>query len=151
MASRLAFDPSPRRLSRQRRRELAALLVARADALPEPDKALILEVYAAGRSVLDATRRDNPDPATLPARAGANRRRVRRLTRRMLTPTFELVRTQQPAWPPIRARVGHACFILGLSMRAASESLNLSLHTVRSHAHAIRAMAAVAAQRGRAA
>lgn len=131
-----------RSLARARRRDVAAFMVKRADALAPDERALILTVYGEGRSVLEATRRQDANPATLPLRAAAERRRVRRLARRMTNPAFDLVRTRSNTWPPAMARIGRACFIEGLSMREASIRLRLSVYTVRSHMQAIRAMAA---------
>lgn len=127
-------------LKRGRRRDIAAALVERADALPDPDRALILAIYAQGRSVMDVTRDDTTSPGTLVVRAACTRRRVRALARRLLDPTFELVRMRSELWPPVMGRVGRACILEGLSMRQASQRLGVSVHTVRTHVHAIRAL-----------
>ncbi len=130
--------------SRLRHRDVCLTLIHRADLLDAADRALLIAVYADGRSVHSLARADDPDPATLHQRSATLRRRVRRLARRLLTPTYQLVRTQSDSWPPVMVRVGRACFVQGLSMRDAARKLRLSIHTVRSLAQSIRALAAAA-------
>ena len=74
--------------------------------------------------------------------AATSRRRLRRLTARLLDPAFELVRTRAHSWTPTLARVGRARFIRGLSIRQTAQELRLSMHPVRAMSQAIRAMAA---------
>ena len=130
---------------RQRRRAIASALVSRAAALPDDDRDLILAVYADGRSILSIARRDEDDPERIRLRAAAIARRVRGLSRRMLHPAFDAVVLHAHAWPPAMRRVGHACFVLGLSMRRAAKQPGLSLHALRTHAQPTRALAAAIA------
>lgn len=143
MASRsnlVAFLPSS--LARGRRRDVAAHIVQCAAELPEDDRTLITAVFAEGRTVLALARRQTSDPAAIAALAVRLRRRVRRLTHRLLDPAFDLVRTRSCTWSPALARVGHARYILGLSIRETADRLRLSTHTVRNLSQVIRTLAA---------
>lgn len=142
MPSRNPLEPSvPRTLIRARRRIIATTIVDRCQALPEDERDLLLAVFEQGRTIQQVVRRQDPDPATLSRRSALARRNLRRLVRRILCPTFDVVRRLGPSWPPAMARVGHACFIRGLSMREAADALDISLYNVRRHAQAIRAIA----------
>lgn len=126
--------------TRLRLRTVCLTIIDRAQALAPDDRDLLIAVYADGFSVQHLARTLDPTPATLQTRAAALRRRVKRLTRRVLDPAFELVRTQSDAWSPVMARVGRCCFLQGLSIRETARHLRLSVHTVRLTAQSIRAL-----------
>jgi hypothetical protein len=77
---------------------------------------------------------------TLERAARSMRARIRRLVRRMLRPEFGYVAHQIHTWTPTRQRVARACILHGMPIRAASITLNLSLHTIRRHLDAVQAM-----------
>ena len=53
---------------------------------------------------------------------------------------YGLVRARRGSWTSTRRRVATACFIRGLSLRAAAQELNLTFHTVRLHHAAVLAL-----------
>lgn len=162
-ASRNLPDP-PVDLRRRAGREFAELLVARADALAAPDRALIRAVFREGLSVREVAElqagaaSSTPDDAQPGASAGTDpgarvrtlRRRVRALIARMTSTRFLIVlRAAGPGatpaaaspWPATRRRVAVACVLQGMTLRDAARSLRLSLHSVRRHMDVINALA----------
>jgi DNA-directed RNA polymerase specialized sigma24 family protein len=127
-------------LRKRFRREQAERLVERAAGLPDSDRILVELVLGEGRSVSDiAALRNVPDQAL--------RRHLRRLIRRLASDEYVFVSRHlfpphggECRWSPIRRRVAEACVLRGMSMRQAARLLNLSLHTVRKHRHALSAM-----------
>lgn len=125
------FDPAA--ISDLRRKfESSAidLLLARAEALPAPDLALLRAIYADNRSASEIASLVHDDPRKL-------RVRVRALTKRIMTPIYAFVVAHNHTWPESRRRVGIACFIQGHSQRDAAVALHTSLHAVRRHCQAI--------------
>lgn len=126
-----SFDPAAVSDLRRKLESTAAdRLLARSDALPPADRALLRAIYADGK------------PATeVAALAGCTARhvrvRVRSLARRVMSPLFAFVVAHSDAWPESRRRVGVACFVNGQSQRDAAASLKTSLHAVRRHCQAI--------------
>ena len=120
-------------LRRRLRREMADLIVARAEELPPGDAALLESIYGDGRSVTSLAPMLGCDVRKL-------RRRVKRLVARLHSPEFTFVISHRHKWTPSRRRVAEACFIRGLSIRQAARDLNLTYHTVRRHAEALRAL-----------
>jgi len=134
-------------------------ILTRAAWLPAPDHALLTAYYDAGLTIQRIA-----DMLHLPPRTAA--RRLRILAERIRSPQFLTVAhaahpdpelralfgpPDPDLWPPTRRRVADAIYIRGLNMRAASRELRLSLHTVRRHNDAIRAILNAAhAQKGRA-
>ena len=53
---------------------------------------------------------------------------------------FAFVIIHREQWPPTRRKVANETILHGLPLRAAAKQLDLSLHTVRRHADAIRVM-----------
>lgn len=119
-------------LRRRRRRDHTARLVERAVWLPPRDRALIEAVFHHGRTVTDLAKLTGDSPRSL-------RRHVRQLAARLVSPRFLFVVHHRDLWTASRRRVGTACFIEGLSLRAAAGQLGMSLHTVRRHTDAIEA------------
>lgn len=125
---------------RRFRREQAERLLERAALLPDPDRVLLELVLREGRTMADVA-------AVRGVSYHALRRHFGRLLRRLASDEFVFVARQLSPphggacpWGPIRRRVAEACVLRGLSMRQASRVLNLSLHTVRTHRHALSAM-----------
>jgi hypothetical protein len=115
------------------RQEMVDLVLRLCDALPAGD-----------RQLLEASFRDGKNAVELAALMGLGprsvRRRIARLTRRVLSPEYRYVLSQRDAWPPPRRRVATEIFINGRSARAASRALRISLHTARRHHAAVVAM-----------
>ena len=120
-------------LRRKRSRAMVEALRERARYLPETDRALIEAVFADGTPVSKLAGVIGEEPRKL-------RRRIRRLTGRLLDPRFRFVAERHANWRPTRRKVGQACVLGGLSIRKASERLQLSFYTVRHHKEAIDAM-----------
>ena len=132
-------------------------VLTRAAWLPAPDYALLTAYYDAGLTIQRIA-----DMLHLPPRTAA--RRLRILAERIRSADFLTVAhaahpdpelralfgpPDPDLWPPTRRRVADAIYIRGLNMRAASRELRLSLHTVRRHNDAIRAILnAATAQKG---
>jgi DNA-directed RNA polymerase specialized sigma24 family protein len=130
----LRVDPAsgedPRRA---RKREIAEAVVARSEWLPQDEQALVRAVFRNGQSAAQVARLMGVEPRRV-------RRRVHRIVKRVMAPTFVLVVQQREQWSGTRRRVAEACFVRGLSIREASIELGVSLHTVRIHCGAVRHM-----------
>lgn len=120
-------------LRRPSLREHAATLCERADAFDPPDRELLLAYFGAGRNAVQLAQLTGRTPRWV-------RSHLRRLAARALDPAFLYVARADAGWTPTRRAVGRACFISGLSLRAAARSLHLSLHTVRRNRLAILAL-----------
>ncbi|USN99697.1 MAG: hypothetical protein H6810_03290 [Phycisphaeraceae bacterium] len=81
--------------------------------------------------------------------ARTERRRLRRLVTRVLSPRFAFVIASRRAWAPTRRRVAMACVVQGLSMREAGAALGLSLHSVRRQMDAVEALYLASLERAR--
>jgi len=123
------------RFDRRRRqgRDLAEALVARAEHLLPEDRALIFAVYREGSSAREIASLTGATPRSV-------RRRIRILAQRILDPRFSFVLLHRNDWPPTRRKVATELTLHGFPLRETARRLNLSLHTVRRHADAIRVM-----------
>ena len=119
-------------LRRRIPRDLADLLVLRAEHLLPDDRALIAAIY-----------RDNLTAAQvadlLDTSPRAIRRRIRAIVQRLLSPRYEFVAQRRQQWGPTRYKVAEACVLEGRTLRDAAAHLRLSLHTVRRHMDAVAA------------
>jgi hypothetical protein len=122
-------------LDRRRKGQLDQIHLAldRARALPPEDRSLVRAILSGGQSAVTVSRLTGEDAQTI-------RRRTRRLCRRLLSPEFTFVLHGRAAWPEARRRVATACFLHGRSTREAAAELGMSMHTVRQHHQAIRAL-----------
>lgn len=118
---------------RRQGRDLAESLVARAEHLLPKDRALINAIYRDGSSAREVATLTGATPRAV-------RRRIRSLAQRALDPRFAFVIVHRDQWPITRRKVATETILHGLPLRAAAKQLNLSLHTVRRHADAIRVM-----------
>jgi DNA-directed RNA polymerase specialized sigma24 family protein len=128
-----------RRVARDQRDRLVEL----AAGLPEPDRVLVELVIREGRPISQIARLQGVEPLRL-------RRRLKRLLRRLASDEYLFVSRHvlvtalrgEPVshWPATRRRVAQACFMHGLSLRQAATALHLSLHAVRGHRDAVRAL-----------
>jgi DNA-directed RNA polymerase specialized sigma24 family protein len=121
-------------LRRRHARRLIEHIVAAAAVLPDQERLLIETTYGDGKRLTDIARLRGDDPRTL-------RRRVRGIVRRMLDPEFGFVASRRAEWPRTRRLVAERCVLQGVSLRDAATTLGISLHTVRRHRDAIRALA----------
>lgn len=112
--------------------------------LPLDEAALVRCVYQAGRSARELAAMSQVSSRVM-------QRRLRRIVERTLSPDFRFAARQLelapsvPEWPPppgslqraddrlVHLAALRAIFIEGLSLRAASEKLDLPLHIVRRH------------------
>lgn len=120
-------------LRRGRSRDLIRSVADRAKHLPPKEQALLNEVYAQGKTVTDIAKSTGETPSYL-------RRKVRKLTARVLDPRYRYVTEQRSTWRPTRRQVAEACVIEGLSIKEASDRLQLSQYVVRKHREAIETM-----------
>jgi DNA-binding Lrp family transcriptional regulator len=68
------------------------------------------------------------------------RRRLRRLTRRVLSDRFAFVMRHRETWPASRRRIATACILQGRPIRAAAVELKTSLYNVRKQLDAVSAL-----------
>jgi transposase len=108
-------------------------LLMRADHLVQEERALIRALYMDGRSSREVAELIGADPRSV-------RRRARRIAMRVLSPEFTFVLRQREQWGPTRRRIATVVVLQGKSMRQAAAMLELSLHTVRHHFHAVAAL-----------
>jgi hypothetical protein len=124
-------DQSQERLQAMRR--LATRLTARADLLPEQERALVRALIEHGHSLCALSRLFGDWPSTI-------KRRLDRVMARVASPKFGFVAERLARLSPVRQRVARSCVLHGLSLRAAARELRLSHHSVRRHAEALHAM-----------
>ncbi|MEZ6242702.1 MAG: hypothetical protein R3B57_06625 [Phycisphaerales bacterium] len=105
----------------------------RSDLLSPADRALVHAHYRDGRSVVEIARLGGGSPRSL-------RRRLKRVVERELDPLFAFVARRRGSWSGTRRRVATSLVLEGRSMRETGERLGLSLHTVRRHHDAVRAL-----------
>lgn len=124
----------PPRVTDLRRRDArlhAEQIAGRARFLPRAERALILAVYEQGRTISDLAALCGRSPRSL-------RRELRRILRRITSPEYAFVVVHRDNWSATMRRVAQSCIIDGVPVRRASQSLSLSLHTVRKHRDIIR-------------
>ncbi|MFT5423459.1 MAG: DNA-directed RNA polymerase specialized sigma24 family protein [Phycisphaerales bacterium] len=130
---RAAWRPETVQLSDLRRRQESGAvdwLLLRAQWLPTADRELVEAVYREGKSAAEIARLGD-------ASVGVVRNRIKQIVDRLCSDRLPFVVERSPSWSPTRRRVARQCVIEGHSMRAASERLGVSLHTVRRHLGAI--------------
>jgi transposase-like protein len=128
-------------LTRHVNAAFAREVVALGQHLSPPDARLLKQVYEAGTGLGAIAELLNLDVRTV-------QRRVRLLTQRVRSPEFAFVLLRAATFERDMARVADACIIRGQGMRAAAESLGLSVHTVRRLREHVLAMARGAASVG---
>jgi DNA-directed RNA polymerase specialized sigma24 family protein len=134
MISEPKHDPSiATDLRRKRQREIVERMLERASCLPPPDLALLRAAYEDGRSAVELALLLGHDPRSL-------RRKLKRLSARVMSPEFLFVLRHRERWSPLRRKVATACILHGQSQRSAAQTLKLSLHTVRRNHLAVLAM-----------
>ncbi len=129
-----AWDPDEGAdLRRRRRGAWVDQVLDRAGWLPPPERALVESVFRDGRTAVEIAHLTRQDPRAV-------RRRVRRAVDRALSDRVAFVMRARTRWTPTRRRVADLTILEGLSMRAASQRLGVSYHTVRRHKEAIEAL-----------
>jgi DNA-directed RNA polymerase specialized sigma24 family protein len=138
---RLPTDPSGIvDLRRRSSRDMAEAIVARAQHLAGSDRAIIELVYGEGKTAVEVAALRDECPRAV-------RRRLRSVVSRLQSPLFAFVVAERARFSPVRRRIATMCVLHGHSIRAAAERTGLSLHAVRTHMHAIRALFDAAQQR----
>jgi len=117
------------------RRRDAERLVQRAAWLRPDERALIEAVFGEGRSCTDLAKLMGATPEVV-------RRRVRRAAKRAGSDLFGFVASRRDTWPAELSRVATKCALEGATLRGAAADLGVSLHVVRRHWDAVRAMCA---------
>ncbi len=115
---------------RHTRREAAELLIQRSELLPPTDRAMVIAAYARGMTTREIAALLKHEPRHI-------QRRLRRVTRRVLSDRFIFVASHLRSWPAARKRIGTACILHGHSARHAAAETGLPIHTVRQHLEAI--------------
>ncbi len=129
-----AWDPDEGAdLRRRRQGAWVDRVLDRAEWLPADERTLIESVFRDGRTAVEVAHLTREDPRAV-------RRRVRRAVDRAMSDRLAFVVRARGSWSPTRRRVADLTVIEGVSMRAASERLGLSYHTVRRHREAIEAL-----------
>ncbi len=127
--------PVPARLDLRKtaHRDYAEHVVARAQALPEEERAILEAVFDDGMTIsrLAALRGVSPRPL---------RRRIRLLLGRVLSERYAFVVRERSIWPDRRRRVATAVYLHGLSMRDAARGLGTTLHAVRTELQKVDAL-----------
>ena len=108
-------------------------VLARADWLAEPDRALIDTALRQGRPATEIARLSRAKPETV-------RRRIRRLVAVLLDPRVTFLLAHHHAWPAQRTALARALYIERLSTTAAADRLGLTYHTARRQREALDAM-----------
>jgi hypothetical protein len=109
-------------------------IAQRARFLPREQRALITAIYEQGQSYKQLAAISGQPVRCL-------RRGVQRILQRLASPEFAFVALHMDAWPLTMRRVAQSCVLAGQPVRSASESLRLSLHTVRKYRALVRHMA----------
>ncbi|MCK4873591.1 MAG: hypothetical protein KAS72_12790 [Phycisphaerales bacterium] len=120
----------------RRRREHAEItdrILHRCSFLERDDRALLESIYSDHVPIvrLAAVRQQSPRQL---------RRHVRRLIERLLEPRTAFVISRRDRWNGERWAVARSCLICGRDLRGVAKDLGLSLHRVRKHVDAVRAL-----------
>jgi DNA-directed RNA polymerase specialized sigma24 family protein len=108
-------------------------LMEGAAGLPVNDQALLRAIFIEERPATDV--------APLTGRSARMvRKRIRDLTRRVLSPRYQFVLREGAGWPTLLRRVGFAHYIDGRTLRRTARDLGVSLHSVRAQRDAIEAL-----------
>jgi hypothetical protein len=129
-------------LRRRRRQSETDLIQMRAEFLPPSDAAFIRSLYVDGLSAAKLATLRNEDPRAV-------RRRARRILKRLNEPLFIFVVRERASWSGVRRRIAEAGVLAGHGLRAVARETGLSIHVVRRHLEAIRAMGDAAPRPGR--
>lgn len=129
-------------LRRYRRAELASMVVERAAFLPEPEREVLVGLYARGQSTRSVG-------ALSGVSARVVRKKAKALIGRIFSPEFAFVALHctpeaRAAWPASMREAAMRLFLRGWSLDRTARELHLSYHAVRRHRDALRTMAAAA-------
>ncbi len=113
--------------------DMAAVVLGRADLLPEPDRALLVALFGRGQTAQQVGAMTGHDPRFI-------RRRARSLAARVLEPRFVYVAGHRHRWPGLRRGVATSCILHGRSIRQAARELGTTVYNVRRHLNAIDAL-----------
>ena len=113
-------------LRRRRDREISELLIHNSRWIRPSERAIVLAYHKHGLSAADIAHARGEDPRT-------TRRRLRIISKRLLSGQFAFVLSKRDSWPAQRRRVANACILQGRTTRDASRYLRVSVYTVRRH------------------
>jgi len=115
------------------KRQWADRVLQRSAFLSPPDRTLLRQVLGEGARPADLAHVTGVSARTI-------QRRVRNLAKRLTNPEVVHILRHHRRWPRTTAAVALALYVRGLTQRQAAEQLGLSLHQLRQHAQAIRAL-----------
>lgn len=115
------------------RRDLNDLVARRAQLLDPPDRALLLAALDRGCSIHDLAAMIGESPRAV-------RRRVRNLTRRVLSQRFDFVARNHHSWPAVRQRIAVACILHGRPVKDAAAQTGTSYYNARKQLEAIQTL-----------
>ena len=121
-----------------RRRAGAAVMLDRAHLLDPADQRLIEAIYSRGQSAAAVARLLGQPSRKVNAR-------VHRLVKLLCSPECALVQAMKTRMPQARREIARACFVQGMSIRAASARVGITFYAARQHLAAVRALAEAAA------
>jgi DNA-binding Lrp family transcriptional regulator len=113
--------------------DMAEHVLRRAEHLPAEDRALLVAALDQGRTARELSVLLGRSPRVI-------RRRLRRLTQRVLSDRFVFVLRHRESWPASRRRIATACVLQGRPIRKAAVELKTSLYNVRKHLDAVSAL-----------
>ena len=125
---------APARWVDNARAKHAARICELAQHLAPTDRAILQLAYADGKTIPQIA-------ALIGAPRHATQRRLRRLTRRVLTPEFAFIAPQLGELDAVARAVARCCIIEGRSVRDAAAHLRTTQHAVRAARHTLLAMA----------
>lgn len=121
-------------LRRGRKRNDIERLLNLAAEFAEPDRLLVQQIFQHGMPIRQAARLLNVAESTL-------HRRLRTLLQRTRDPLFTFVACHQHNLPKHLRPTAKRIVLQGQSLREAADNTQQSLHTIRQHMQAIRALA----------
>lgn len=133
MSEVLKHDVISADLRLRRRRADAELVLMRAEHLPPADAEFIRAIFSQGLTATRVAALQGADPRLV-------RRRARAILRRMNEPIFMYVARERGGWSTVRRRIAESGVLAGRGLRAIAAETGLSIHLVRRHMEAIRAM-----------
>jgi hypothetical protein len=146
LTNRQTLDHAEPAVDRRRAesQDAAALILARSECLPIPERELLKALYSDGLTALEIGRLQGVSRHTV-------YRRSQRLVARVSSPLFVFVLRHRDQWPPMRRRIATAIVLHGLTVRQACEELRVSPFIIRKHRHVVLALFEQAASASRAA
>ena len=108
-------------------------ILRRAEFLPAPDRALLTAALRDGRTAQELAILLGTNPRAI-------RRRLRRLSRHVLSDRFVFVMRHRDSWPATRRRIATACILERRPIRQTAVDFRTSLYNVRKQLDAVAAL-----------